>query len=55
MGERLTYEPGGVLRERVPAVCEQGTTVLVEELFKSLPVRAQEFARHAKREMSKVR
>ena len=42
---RLTYDRAGTLLSQEPAAHPVGTTVIVTELFKPLPVRRQEFVR----------
>eukprot|EP01104_Vermistella_antarctica_P002413 TRINITY_DN12656_c0_g1_i1.p1 TRINITY_DN12656_c0_g1~~TRINITY_DN12656_c0_g1_i1.p1 ORF type:complete len:950 (-),score=186.26 TRINITY_DN12656_c0_g1_i1:28-2877(-) len=53
-GFKLKYDYGGNLVSTSRQAREQGTTVTVTNLFKSLPVRHAEFCRNLKREFAKV-
>jgi DNA mismatch repair protein MutL len=51
---RLEYDSSGELTGRAVAAHPVGTTVCVEEVFRSLPVRQEEFVKNIKREFAKV-
>jgi len=51
---KLVYSPNGELVTASPTARACGTTVTVEDLFKSLPVRYREFQKNAKREFGKA-
>lgn len=53
-GTRLEFELSGKLKSRSVAAAQRGTTVLVENIFRSLPVRRKELERNIKREYTKV-
>ncbi|KAI5839313.1 hypothetical protein DFP73DRAFT_562263 [Morchella snyderi] len=53
-GTRLEFETSGKLKSRSVAAAQRGTTVLVENIFKTLPVRRSELERNIKREYTKV-
>lgn len=53
-GSRITYDNNGrIIRQEVSAR-EQGTTVVLSNLFSTLPVRKREFAKNLKREFNKM-
>lgn len=54
MGTSLTFEPSGVCVVGGKMARPKGTTVIVKELFKTLPVRRKELIKHAKREFGKA-
>ncbi|KAJ3343394.1 hypothetical protein HDU93_008759 [Gonapodya sp. JEL0774] len=55
MGYQLDFSPTSTLRHPpTPAPRPRGTTVSVTNLFRSLPVRQQEFRRNVKREFAKA-
>lgn len=53
-GTRLEFETSGKLKSRSVVAAQRGTTVLVENIFKTLPVRRKELERNVKREYTKV-
>ncbi|KAJ3562913.1 hypothetical protein NPX13_g8383 [Xylaria arbuscula] len=53
-GSRLEFETSGKLRSTSVVAAQKGTTVLVENLFQSLPVRRRELERNIKREWNRV-
>ena len=53
-GTRLDFEVSGKLRGTQVVASQKGTTVAVEDLFMSLPVRRKELEKNIKREYSKV-
>ena len=53
-GTRLDFEMSGKLRSTQVVASQKGTTVTVEDLFMSLPVRRRELEKNIKREYSKV-
>ncbi|KAI7875778.1 DNA mismatch repair protein MutL [Lichtheimia hyalospora FSU 10163] len=53
-GTRLEYDADGKLVSRSAVARSMGTTVQINNLFHSLPVRQQEFKRHIKREYTKA-
>ena len=53
-GTRLDFEVSGKLKGTQIVASQKGTTVVVEAVFKSLPVRRQELTRNIKREYGKV-
>ncbi|GCB69934.1 hypothetical protein scyTo_0005572 [Scyliorhinus torazame] len=54
VGTRLFFDHNGRIREKVPHPRQQGTTVSVQQLFCTLPVRHKEFQRNIKKEYSKM-
>lgn len=53
-GARLDFEASGKLKSTQVIACQRGTTVVVEAIFKNLPVRRQELEKNIKREYGKV-
>ncbi|CAG8491776.1 9915_t:CDS:10 [Paraglomus occultum] len=53
-GRKLEYDANGRLAKTIPTARERGTTVSVQRLFESLPVRQKEFKRNVKREFAKA-
>lgn len=53
-GTRLDFEMSGILKSTQVVASQTGTTVVVEDLFKSLPVRRRELEKNVKREYGKV-
>jgi DNA mismatch repair protein PMS2 len=53
-GTRLDFETSGKLKGTQVVASQRGTTVAVETLFKTLPVRRQELVKNIKREYNKV-
>ena len=53
-GCRLEFDYDGKLSSRTPCARELGTTVLVSQLFHTLPVRHKEFQRNIKKEFPKL-
>lgn len=54
VGKRLDFEVSGRLKGTTVAAAQRGTTVSVNELFFSLPVRRKELEKNIKREYGKV-
>ncbi|XP_050980374.1 mismatch repair endonuclease PMS2 [Labeo rohita] len=54
IGARLLYDHDGRLTQRVPHPRQHGTTVTLQKLFSTLPVRHKEFQRNIKKEYSKM-
>ncbi|KAG0633607.1 hypothetical protein HOY80DRAFT_896239 [Tuber brumale] len=53
-GTKLGFEMSGKLKSRSVTAAQKGTTVLVENIFKTLPVRRKELERNIKREYTRV-
>ena len=53
-GTKLEFEQSGKLRGTSVVAAKQGTTVVVETLFRNLPVRRKELEKNIKREYNKV-
>ena len=53
-GTKLEFEMSGKLKSRSVTAAQKGATVLVENIFKTLPVRRKELERNIKREYTKV-
>jgi DNA mismatch repair protein PMS2 len=53
-GTRLAFASSGAVQGTSVVAAQKGTTVIVENLFKNLPVRRRELERNIKREWSKV-
>jgi len=53
-GTRLEFELSGKLRAKSLVASQKGTTVVVENIFKNLPVRRKELEKNIKREYTKV-
>lgn len=51
---KLNYDNNGKIVEELPAARNIGTTVSLNNLFASLPVRRKEFIKNLKREYSKM-
>uniref|UniRef100_A0A8C6Y484 Mismatch repair endonuclease PMS2 n=1 Tax=Naja naja TaxID=35670 RepID=A0A8C6Y484_NAJNA len=54
IGTRLVFDHSGKITRRVPFSRPQGTTVSVQQLFHTLPVRHKEFQRNIKKEFAKM-
>jgi len=54
VGKRLDFEVSGKLKGTSVVASQRGTTVVVENLFHSLPVRRKELEKNIKREYGKV-
>uniref|UniRef100_A0A672PBZ8 Mismatch repair endonuclease PMS2 n=1 Tax=Sinocyclocheilus grahami TaxID=75366 RepID=A0A672PBZ8_SINGR len=54
IGARLVYDHDGHLTQHVPHPRQHGTTVTLQKLFSTLPVRHKEFQRNIKKEYSKM-
>ncbi|XP_068940994.1 mismatch repair endonuclease PMS2 isoform X2 [Petaurus breviceps papuanus] len=54
IGTRLIFDHNGKIVQRVPYPRPQGTTVTVQQLFSTLPVRHKEFQRNIKKEFTKM-
>ena len=53
-GYKLRFDRNGVLEKTEHCAREPGTTVTVKNIFKSLPVRAKEFAKNIQKEFAKT-
>ncbi|XP_069762812.1 mismatch repair endonuclease PMS2 isoform X2 [Narcine bancroftii] len=51
---RLLFDSNGHISQKIPHPRQQGTTVNVQQLFNTLPVRHKEFLRNIKKEYSKM-
>nr|CAI5853938.1 unnamed protein product [Callosobruchus analis] len=54
IGTRITYDRNGKVVDQKPVAREQGTTVTLEKLFSTLPVRRKEFMKNLKKEFNKM-
>ncbi|RXG51803.1 Mismatch repair endonuclease PMS2 [Armadillidium vulgare] len=54
VGSKLIYNTNGHLTETIPVPRQVGTTVTLENLFYTLPVRHKEFLRNLKKEFNKM-
>ncbi|CAI2292962.1 unnamed protein product [Caenorhabditis sp. 36 PRJEB53466] len=54
IGHRLVFDHHGSITQRTIAAREFGTTIIVEKLFETLPVRRKELERSSKREFVKL-
>ncbi|KAM6423910.1 mismatch repair endonuclease PMS2 [Liasis olivaceus] len=54
IGTRLAFDHSGKITQRVPLSRPQGTTVSVQQLFHTLPVRHKEFQRNIKKEFARM-
>lgn len=54
LATKLTYDHNGKIINQIPTAREQGTTVSLENLFCTLPVRRKEFVKNSKREFNKM-
>ncbi|XP_016425043.1 mismatch repair endonuclease PMS2-like [Sinocyclocheilus rhinocerous] len=54
IGARLVYDHDGRLTQCVPHPRQHGTTITLQKLFSTLPVRHKEFQRNIKKEYSKM-
>ncbi|XP_074064271.1 mismatch repair endonuclease PMS2 isoform X2 [Macrotis lagotis] len=54
IGTRLIFDHNGKIVQKVPYPRPQGTTVSVQQLFSTLPVRHKEFQRNIKKEFNKM-
>uniref|UniRef100_A0A8C3QYT0 Mismatch repair endonuclease PMS2 n=1 Tax=Cyanoderma ruficeps TaxID=181631 RepID=A0A8C3QYT0_9PASS len=54
VGTRLVFDHNGKITQRSPLPRQQGTTVSVQQLFYTLPVRHKEFQRNIKKEYAKM-
>lgn len=53
-GTRLDFEVSGKLKSTQVVASQQGTTVVVEDIFRNLPVRRRELEKNIKREYGKA-
>lgn len=53
-GSKLEFEVSGKLKGTSMVAAQKGTTVISENLFRTLPVRRKELERNIKREYTKV-
>lgn len=51
---RIEYDHNGRIKDKEPCARQIGTTVLLSNLFSSLPVRHKDFHKNIKREFSKM-
>ncbi|XP_048817842.1 mismatch repair endonuclease PMS2 isoform X1 [Lagopus muta] len=54
LGTRLVFDHNGKITQRAPHPRQQGTTVSIQQLFHTLPVRHKEFQRNIKKEYAKM-
>uniref|UniRef100_F6YD85 Mismatch repair endonuclease PMS2 n=1 Tax=Ornithorhynchus anatinus TaxID=9258 RepID=F6YD85_ORNAN len=54
VGTRLVFDHNGTITQKVPFPRQQGTTVIVQQLFYTLPVRHKEFQRNIKKLQSLI-
>ncbi|NXK92449.1 PMS2 endonuclease, partial [Formicarius rufipectus] len=54
VGTRLVFDHNGKITQKTPFPRQQGTTVSVQQLFSTLPVRHKEFQRNIKKEYAKM-
>uniref|UniRef100_A0A8C2TRZ5 Mismatch repair endonuclease PMS2 n=1 Tax=Coturnix japonica TaxID=93934 RepID=A0A8C2TRZ5_COTJA len=54
VGTRLVFDHSGKITQKAPYPRQQGTTVSIQQLFHTLPVRHKEFQRNIKREYAKM-
>ncbi|XP_023353208.1 mismatch repair endonuclease PMS2 isoform X3 [Sarcophilus harrisii] len=54
IGTRLVFDHNGKIVQKAPYPRPQGTTVSVQQLFSTLPVRHKEFQRNIKKEFTKM-
>ncbi|KFP70277.1 Mismatch repair endonuclease PMS2, partial [Acanthisitta chloris] len=54
VGTRLVFDHNGNITQRTPLPRQQGTTVSLQQLFYTLPVRHKEFQRNIKKEYAKM-
>ncbi|XP_072168413.1 mismatch repair endonuclease PMS2-like [Diadema setosum] len=54
VGAKLTYDHDGRILQQAPCPRQQGTTVMLQNLFSTLPVRHKEFLRNLKKEFTKM-
>ncbi|KAF1567795.1 Mismatch repair endonuclease PMS2, partial [Eudyptes schlegeli] len=54
VGTRLVFDHNGKITQKIPFPRQQGTTVNIQQLFYTLPVRHKEFQRNIKKEYAKM-
>lgn len=54
VGTHLAFDHSGLVTSERKTARQIGTTVIVEKLFSTLPVRSKEFSRNARREYAKL-
>ncbi|MEE6522566.1 hypothetical protein FKM82_021170, partial [Ascaphus truei] len=54
VGTRLVFDHNGKIVQKCPFPRQQGTTVSVQQIFHTLPVRHKEFLRNTKKEFAKM-
>ncbi|XP_076448637.1 mismatch repair endonuclease PMS2-like [Babylonia areolata] len=54
VGTKLEYDANGQIVSKTPVPRQQGTTVCLQSLFHTLPVRHKEFQRNVKKEFTKM-
>ncbi|XP_027634872.1 mismatch repair endonuclease PMS2 isoform X2 [Falco peregrinus] len=54
VGTRLVFDHNGKIAQKTPFPRQQGTTVNIQQLFYTLPVRHKEFQRNIKKEYAKM-
>ncbi|NXS67927.1 PMS2 endonuclease, partial [Pandion haliaetus] len=54
VGTRLVFDHNGKITQKAPFPRQQGTTVNIQQLFYTLPVRHKEFQRNIKKEYAKM-
>lgn len=53
-GTKLTFKPNGTIAKKEPIARSNGTSVIIRNLFHSLPVRRKELEHQAKRQYDKI-
>lgn len=54
IGTKIVYDQEGLIVSETPTPRTEGTTVLLTNLFSTLPVRRKEFVKNLRREFSKM-
>lgn len=54
VGTKIIYDKNGRITEQITAAREPGTTVSLNKIFSTLPVRRKDFLKNLKREFNKL-
>lgn len=54
VGTHLTFDQSGIIKSERKIARQVGTTVTIEKLFSTMPVRSKEFSRNIRREFGKL-